>query len=516
MMASSMKYVPPCRRSNSSTLPLPSTGFKRRRESSESDLSDQENQVSGFRWFNPDNRVNYRPRAWRGPIAEAYPAEVDPARVLWRHCIIGYMLDIRVFSVRHLQGTISRRWRSPDAIRVIGRQGILYVICVENDDDRHMIIKEGPYAIEGAFFAVPFLALRLASLADDRFIPIFMEASDEEFTPPGSEDSDRPQRFRDHNLPSFPDELPPPPGRSTQLTEEHQDWMELVQRNNDFLSLLPTNNPFLPVNTDLNAPQPTLPDLETTEAFPPGSFSFEVHTSPHTGILQDIITLHNRPLPVTLEEWIQQREQIDENNPQPLNLSTTENNPPNTTTPQSNTQSFTENREPAPILTPQELPKELADVTHDAPSATMQENQIHVDNEQNLSIQTTPALVPSHSEMAHAENAQVSHTNPVSEVPIILVKSSTTSGRNSSSKDGSVKLGSKKKRSESTDSSSEKDVSSDDSMTKKVLRNQFNSLEVSDAQVPSNEQQQQNPTVDEQTLILGLRQAIPQQPPQVP
>ncbi|OMP07956.1 hypothetical protein COLO4_06898 [Corchorus olitorius] len=369
-----------------------------------------------------------------------------------------------------------------------------------------------------------------------------MEASDKEFTPPGSEDSDRPQRFRDHNLPHFPDELPPPPGRSTQLTEEHQDWMELVtgrnilpmdfglshpdqpdssqmaadraaamsqfmlrqvQRNNDFLTLLPTNNPFLTVNTDLNAPPPTLPDLETTKAFPPGSFSFEVHTSPHTGTLQDIITLHNRPLPVTLEEWVQQREQIDENNPQPLNLPTTENNLPNTTTPQSNTQSFTENQEPAPILTPQELPKELADVTHDAPSATMQENQIHVDNEQILSIQTTPALVPSHFEMTHAENPQVSHTNPVSEVPIIPVKSSSTSGRNSSSEDGSVKLGSKRKRSESTDSSLEKNVSSDDSVTKKVLRNQFNSLEVSDAQVPSNEQQQQNPTVDEQTLILG-------------
>ncbi|OMO96921.1 hypothetical protein CCACVL1_04741 [Corchorus capsularis] len=84
------------------------------------------------------------------------PEEISSNRFFWSHYIIGYLLDFRIFSVRHLQYLISREWRANEVVSVIGRQGSIYTIFVEDDDDRDRIIRRGPYAFEGAFFPVDY------------------------------------------------------------------------------------------------------------------------------------------------------------------------------------------------------------------------------------------------------------------------------------------------------------------------------------------------------------------------
>ncbi|OMO54597.1 hypothetical protein COLO4_36397 [Corchorus olitorius] len=195
-MAESLKYVPPCKRPNRNPNTFPSSGFKRNRDcfsettstpsspffspskfsftsipsskpttpsfrmssnfrrrepswtkSSESDFSDENSDPALSRAI----ANAYRPRAWRGPIFPVYQEELTEGRILWRHCVLAYMFDIRVFSVNYLQSLIRREWRSTGAIQVVGCQGKFYIIFVENEADRDKIVRRGPYAFKGLF-----------------------------------------------------------------------------------------------------------------------------------------------------------------------------------------------------------------------------------------------------------------------------------------------------------------------------------------------------------------------------
>ncbi|OMO58846.1 hypothetical protein CCACVL1_25317 [Corchorus capsularis] len=143
-------------------------------ESSESDSDDSVNQVERQAIINA-----YRPRAWRGPILQAYESEITDSRILWGHCILAYMFDIRVFSVNYLQTLVRREWHSTGAIQVVGRQGKLYTIFVENEADRDRIVQRGPYAFQGAFFAVDWWRTNsvLRQILPDR-VPVWLHLLD--------------------------------------------------------------------------------------------------------------------------------------------------------------------------------------------------------------------------------------------------------------------------------------------------------------------------------------------------
>ncbi|OMO98855.1 Endonuclease/exonuclease/phosphatase [Corchorus olitorius] len=636
-----------------------SSNFRRREpswtESSESDFSNENSDQTLSRAI----ANAYRPRAWRGPIFPVHQEELTEGRILWRHCVLAYMFDIRVFSVNYLQSLIRREWRSTGAIQVVGRQGKLYIIFVENEADRDKIVRRGLYAFQGAFFAVdwwhtnspfrdivparvpvwlqiwdlpleyqvPSIATRMASLAgehdnmdigrmlneqmrqierrrgfptfydtqevhftnrimafhrrvdrhttrmtftrmadDDQvvpeqelqnhYIPVPAEPSDDEDfhisdvpIPDNSEDSDRPQRFRHHDLPLFPNEFPPAPTSSTILTDENHAWWELVtgrrimsmdaslpssdraessrmaelraqaqnhlqipsalsnpmevQNFSSFAFVSPaTNEVSMTVTPDLNVE----PLAENTNPFEIGHVSLdntvnlEIPPAPHYGTLQDIISLHIRPIPPTLDEWIQTREGIDANHSQLLNLG---NNAINSTascgfildafTPTTIAEALT--------IQPETL---LASVTTSSIVVASEAPVLSAANEASL---VSPIA---HSNVLFAESPDHVSVSSQQDVHTAIVPNPTL----------------KRKRSTALLSSDADDeFSSENSESKKLLTTQFNSLEVTqqttldilvqDALNTSTSLPAEVPTMGNSsptTSSLGLRQTVPQQP----
>ena len=84
-------------------------------------------------------------------------------RVLWRHCLLVYLLDKRYFSVRRMQSILNSAWRPRGSIRIVGRQGNYYIIHFEYPTDQEYILREGPWSVDGALLVVeqwtPNLAL---------------------------------------------------------------------------------------------------------------------------------------------------------------------------------------------------------------------------------------------------------------------------------------------------------------------------------------------------------------------
>ena len=118
-------------------------------ESSGSDISndpsDKESE-SDQRSFEGDEI----PFARHGPIIAADPKEVNMQRDFWGMCAIGFILDYRKFSVRHLQEVINAAWKIRGSIIVVGRDTYFYLIHFEMLDDLNHACIEGPWAVDGA------------------------------------------------------------------------------------------------------------------------------------------------------------------------------------------------------------------------------------------------------------------------------------------------------------------------------------------------------------------------------
>ena len=94
------------------------------------------------------------PFARHGPIIEANPEEVNMQRDFWSFCAIGFILDYRKFSIPHLQHIINVAWRIRGSITVVGRDSNFYLLHFELMEDLNHICNEGPWEVDGAFFAL--------------------------------------------------------------------------------------------------------------------------------------------------------------------------------------------------------------------------------------------------------------------------------------------------------------------------------------------------------------------------
>ena len=104
----------------------------------------------------------------RGPISQLDIVSLEKNRVLWRHCLVGYLLDRRCFSVRRMQSILNSAWRLRGSIRIVGRQESYYIIHFEYPTDQEYILREGPWSVDGALLVVeqwtPNLALNRIQL----------------------------------------------------------------------------------------------------------------------------------------------------------------------------------------------------------------------------------------------------------------------------------------------------------------------------------------------------------------
>ena len=104
----------------------------------------------------------------RGPVIQLDTVSLERNRVLWRHCLVGYLLDRRCFSARRMQSILNSAWRLRGSIRIVGRQGNYYIIHFEYPTDQEYILREGPWSVGGALLVVeqwtPKLALNRIQL----------------------------------------------------------------------------------------------------------------------------------------------------------------------------------------------------------------------------------------------------------------------------------------------------------------------------------------------------------------
>ncbi|OMO51915.1 hypothetical protein CCACVL1_29507 [Corchorus capsularis] len=505
-------------------------------KSSESDSDDNANQAETQAIVNA-----YRPRAWRGPILQAYEAEITDSRILWGHCILAYMFDIWVFPVSYLQSLVRREWRSTGAIQVIGHQGAFFTVdwWRTNSVLRHILPDRVPVWLQlldlPLEYQVPSIAQRMASLAGEvievdwmniirrniRFmrmrkierrigLPIFYDTQEVHFTnnimafhrrvkrhttrmtfsrmndgdQKDSDDFDRSQQFRHHKFSPLPFEVPYAPTRSTILAEEHCEWRDLVTGRN----LLPMD--FGLLNPDIAE---MAPDLNVPVALLP---------TDRTGTLQDIITVHARPVPPTLDEWLLCREQLDANNPTLLKSTAPDDiNGSFSFSQVLQTTGVTQQPQPTTAFSPQPEPLHHIDQTL-TPHLLLNTEPLPTSS-QPLPI-TPPPPPPPHLETSVPTRS----TQPLSTetTPSIIQPNQVDTSDNTKSppKEANLPcLGTKRKRSSSQDGSSRDAQSkSEESASKKLLTEQFISLDVKDDASTSQ--------IEEHDLALGLRQAVPQ------
>nr|POE63788.1 hypothetical protein CFP56_26613 [Quercus suber] len=104
----------------------------------------------------------------KGLVIQLDSVSLERNKVLWRHCLVGYLLDERRFSIRRMQSILNSAWRLRGSIRIVGRQESYYIIHFEYPTDQEYILCEGPWFVDGALLVVeqwtPNLALNQIQL----------------------------------------------------------------------------------------------------------------------------------------------------------------------------------------------------------------------------------------------------------------------------------------------------------------------------------------------------------------
>lgn len=85
-----------------------------------------------------------------GPIVEPDPKDIAIQRGFWNFCAIGFILDYRKFSVRHLQHIINNAWCIRGEVSIVGRDSYFYIFHFEFMEDLHHICNGGPLTVDGA------------------------------------------------------------------------------------------------------------------------------------------------------------------------------------------------------------------------------------------------------------------------------------------------------------------------------------------------------------------------------
>ncbi|OMP07301.1 hypothetical protein COLO4_07457 [Corchorus olitorius] len=111
-----------------------------------SEASDGEGQ--GTKILNHVPIENVVEKARRGPVLEIIVEEIERDGEIWKQCVVGDLLDSRLFSTHHLQSWINRVWRVGNNARAIARDGNKYVIFVQTEVVRQFVLQENPWLVD--------------------------------------------------------------------------------------------------------------------------------------------------------------------------------------------------------------------------------------------------------------------------------------------------------------------------------------------------------------------------------
>ena len=83
----------------------------------------------------------------KGVIVESNPQILQESKTHWARCLIGFLIDDRNFSPRHMQAVLHHVRRLKDEFQVIGKEGNFYMFQINNDDYRKYIHANGPWLV---------------------------------------------------------------------------------------------------------------------------------------------------------------------------------------------------------------------------------------------------------------------------------------------------------------------------------------------------------------------------------
>ncbi|XP_074277416.1 uncharacterized protein LOC141601054 [Silene latifolia] len=91
--------------------------------------------------------------AWRfprtGTMFNLDPATLGRSREFWGQCVLGFLVDYRIFKVDKLNDLIRRKWKTRGRVTAL-KLGDIYAIHCESDDDREDLIKRTYSTFDGA------------------------------------------------------------------------------------------------------------------------------------------------------------------------------------------------------------------------------------------------------------------------------------------------------------------------------------------------------------------------------
>ncbi|OMO57312.1 hypothetical protein COLO4_35439 [Corchorus olitorius] len=133
----------------------------------------------GTTTFNHVPAENTVDKARRGPIPEFTLEELEGDRELWKHCLVGHLLDDRVFSTSYIQNWVNRVWGIGSSAQVVARDGNKYAIIFSNGLAQQFQQQEDPWLVDGAMFVMqewkPNTKLRNMKVES---IPLWMQILD--------------------------------------------------------------------------------------------------------------------------------------------------------------------------------------------------------------------------------------------------------------------------------------------------------------------------------------------------
>ncbi|KAF7812046.1 reverse transcriptase [Senna tora] len=94
------------------------------------------------------------PRPAHALIVSLEEGFVQSNRAFWEKCLIGLLIDSRKFEVSRTQSIIGHYWYLRGPVKVVGRVRRYYVIHFDVDEDRHQMLHEGPWAMQGGLLSM--------------------------------------------------------------------------------------------------------------------------------------------------------------------------------------------------------------------------------------------------------------------------------------------------------------------------------------------------------------------------
>ncbi|XP_074297991.1 uncharacterized protein LOC141628792 [Silene latifolia] len=102
--------------------------------------------------FQPNNPLHAR--AWRfprsGPVFNLDPATLGKSKEFWNQCVLGFLVDYRIFKAPKLNDLIQRKWKTRGTIKVL-KLGDLYSFYCEDDEDKEDLLIRSYATFFGAF-----------------------------------------------------------------------------------------------------------------------------------------------------------------------------------------------------------------------------------------------------------------------------------------------------------------------------------------------------------------------------